>query len=137
MSLANSIPAFLVGKLGLNLQGAMLLTVHGRKSGEPRSVVVNPLNLDGDMYLLSPRGETQWVKNLRVTSTLTLGRGSEVTAYDAEEVTDPEVAFNVMRAYLDRWSWQVKSLMGVSKASPDGELRAIIDRHPVFLLKRT
>lgn len=59
MNLANTITNFLVGKLGLNIQGAMLLTVCGRTSAEPRSLVVNPLSLHGETYLLSPRGETQ------------------------------------------------------------------------------
>lgn len=134
MSLMNDIPAFLVGKLGLNLQGAMVLIVRGRKSGEPRSVVVNPLEFNDSTYLMSPRGETQWVKNLRADNSLSLHRGSNRSGYRAEEVTDPEMKFQVMRAYLSRWNWQVKSLMGLSKESADDALRAIIDKHPVFVL---
>jgi len=127
---------FLVGRMGINMQGAMVLTVRGRKSGEPRSVVVNPLEIDGVTYLLSPRGETQWVKNARVAGTLTLHRGRQYASYQVTEITDPEVKLTVMRAYLDRWSWQVKSLMGVSKASTDADLRAILGNHPVFVLNR-
>lgn len=136
MNLKNDIPTFLVGKLGLNLQGAMVLTVRGRQSGAPRSVVVNPLELDGALYLMSPRGETQWVKNLRADSNLTLHRGSDRTGYLAMEVRDEEIKFRVLRNYLDRWSLQVKGLMGVSKESSDDELRAIIGKHPVFVLTR-
>lgn len=136
MNLKNDIPTFLVGKLGLNLQGARVLTVRGRKSGAPRSVVVNPLELDGALYLMSPRGETQWVKNLRADSNLTLHRGSDRKGYLAMEVRDEEIKFRVLRNYLDRWSLQVKGLMGVSKESSDDELRAIIGKHPVFVLTR-
>lgn len=136
MSWMNDVPTFLVGKLGLNLQGAMVLTVHGRKSGEPRSVVVNPLELSGKMYLVSPRGQTQWVKNLHADNSLALHRGSNRSGYRAHEVTDADEKLDVLRAYLDRWSWQVKNLMGVSKESSDDELRAIIGKHPVFVLQR-
>lgn len=137
MGLMNDVPLFLVGKLGLNIQGAMVLTVHGRKSGRPRSVVVNPLEHSGKTYLMSPRGDTQWVKNVRADNSLSLRRGSKRAGYRATEVTDPAEKFDVLRSYLDRWSWQVKNLMGVSKESPDEELRAIIDKHPVFVLQRT
>lgn len=136
MSVANDVTIFLVGTLGLNIQGTMVLTVHGRKSGEPRSVVVNPLELNSATYLMSPRGDTQWVKNLRANNSLSLHRGSKRAAYRATEVTDPDEKFQVLRAYLDRWSWQVKNLMGVDKNSSDDELRAIIDKHPVFVLQR-
>lgn len=136
MSISNQISSFLVGKLGLNFQGTMVLTTRGRKSGEPRSVVVNPLELAGHIYLMSPRGETDWVKNLRADSSATLHRGSTRTEYMAVAVVDDEVKFRVLRAYLDRWSGQVKGLMGVSKDSSDDELRAIIGKHPVFVLTR-
>lgn len=136
MNAMTNITNFLVGKLGLNMQGAMVLTVNGRKSGEPRSVVVNPLELDGATYLMSPRGETQWVRNLRANSSLTLHRGSNNKSYLAMEVHDEEMKFRVLRNYLNRWSWQVKSLMGVGKDVSDDELRSIITKHPVFVLTR-
>lgn len=136
MGLMNDVPTFLVGKLGLNMKGAMVLTVRGRKSGEPRSLVVNPLEYSGKTYLMSPRGDTQWVKNLRADNSLSLHRGSKRSGYRATEITDPQERFEVLRAYLDRWSGQVKNLMGVSNESSDDELRAIIDKHPVFVLRR-
>ena len=122
----------------MNMQGTMVLTVRGRNTGEPRSVVVNPLELDGATYLMSPRGETQWVKNLRADADarLALHRGSSRNDYLAMETHDEELKFRVLRSDLDHWSWQVKSLMGVSKESPDEDLRAIIAKHPVFVLTR-
>src|SRR3712207_7823515 len=41
------------------------LWVRGRKTGRWRSVPVNVLELDGQRYLVAPRGETDWVRNLR------------------------------------------------------------------------
>lgn len=136
MTLMNAVPTFLVGNLGLNIQGGMVLTTRGRKSGEPRPIVVNPLELNGATYLMSPRGETQWVRNLWVDNSLTLHRGSRRASYRAVEITDSDEKYSVIRAYLDRWSWQVKSLMGVGKGSPDNDVRAIVESHPVFVLQR-
>ena len=41
------------------------LTVPRRKSGEPQSVPVIPVDYDGARYIVSTRGESDWVKNLR------------------------------------------------------------------------
>ena len=51
---------------GVSLLGSRVLTVPGRKTGTPQSVPVNLLTLDGDRYLVAPRGNTQWVRNVRV-----------------------------------------------------------------------
>ena len=45
--------------------GAKTLTVTGRKSRKPSSLPVVLAELDGSRYLVSARGETQWVRNLR------------------------------------------------------------------------
>lgn len=127
----------LVGRVGLNFFGAKVLTVSGRKSGVPRSVLVNPLEIKDVTYLLSPRGETQWVRNTRVAGSVSLQRGRSSSTYQATEITDPTLKLRVMKTYLSRWSWQVQSLMGVSKGSPDRELSAILEKHPMFVLTRT
>ena len=54
-----------VHRLGIGVAGSQTLAVRGRKSGEIRTNPVNPFELDGRTYLLSPRGMTQWVRNLR------------------------------------------------------------------------
>ena len=41
------------------------LTVPRRKSGEPQSVPVIPVDYGGARYIVSTRGESDWVKNLR------------------------------------------------------------------------
>ena len=51
--------------------GSQRLTVRGRKSGEPRSVAVVPVTHDNATYIVCPRGETEWVRNLRAAG----GRG--------------------------------------------------------------
>lgn len=53
----NRVVGFLVARVGLNLQGAEVLDVRGRRSGEVRSVVVNPLEIGGELYFVSARRE--------------------------------------------------------------------------------
>lgn len=56
-----------------------MLSVRGRKTGEWHSTPVNPLTFSGQRYLVAPRGETQWVRNVRVSreARLTLGGSTE------------------------------------------------------------
>src|SRR5262249_31519669 len=73
-------------KMGISVYGSRVLAVRGRKSGEWRTTPVNPLTLDGERYLVAPRGNTQWVRNMRVAGggELRAGRrGEEVTAAEA------------------------------------------------------
>lgn len=131
--ISNELARFLVGTLGLNLQGAEVLVLRGRKTGKSRSLVVNPLEIDGETYLMSARGQSAWVRNLRASGEGTLRRGRKRREFRANELTDGE-KLSAMRAYLHKWGWQVKSFMGVDGKSSDDEIRAILPNHPMFLL---
>lgn len=61
-------------RIGVSLWGSRVLSVRGRKSGEWRSTPVNVLTLDGERYLVSARGNTQWVRNLRAVGRALLQR---------------------------------------------------------------
>ena len=52
-------------RVGISLAGSRVLEVRGRKSGQWRRTPVNPLDFEGARYLVAPRGNTQWVRNLR------------------------------------------------------------------------
>ncbi|MBP2366280.1 nitroreductase family deazaflavin-dependent oxidoreductase [Pseudonocardia parietis] len=122
-------------RLGLPLAGSAVLGVRGRRSGTVRTTPVNPLRLDGARYLVAARGETQWVRNLRVAgeAELTVGRRTERVA--AAELTAPADAVPVLRDYLRRWGWEVGAFFdGVGAGSSDEELAAAASRHPVFVL---
>ncbi len=119
-------------RLGLSMKGAQVLSVRGRKTGEWRSTPVNPLSLDGQRYLVAPRGETQWVRNIRVSRTarITLGRNTETV--HVEEVADREKP-PILRAYLEKWAWEVSQFFaGVGADSSEADLARIAPRHPVF-----
>jgi len=53
----------------LRTGGVATLTVAGRNSGRPRTVPVIPVELNGIRYLVSPFGESDWVRNLRKAGT--------------------------------------------------------------------
>ena len=120
-------------RLGLSVQGSQTLAVRGRKSGEMRTNPVNPFELDGRTYLLAPRGTTQWVRNIRVANEGELRRGRKVRHFSAEEVPDSE-KLPLLRLYLDKWAWEVKSLMGIDADASDDTLREVAPRHPAFEL---
>ncbi len=67
------------------------LRVCGRKTGHWRNVPVNVLDLNGEHYLVAPRGETDWVRNLRAAGSgqLRYGRRSTET-FRSVEVPDKE-----------------------------------------------
>jgi len=60
----NSTVAMLT-RAGISVMGSRVLAVRGRKSGEWRTTPVNLLTVDGTRYLVAPRGQAQWVRNLR------------------------------------------------------------------------
>src|SRR5438270_14028813 len=93
-------------RMGISVWGSRQLRVRGRKSGEWRTTPVNLLTYEGNRYLVAPRGETQWVRNLRVAGTgeLRLGRGTE--GFRGRELTEEEKV-PVLRAYLRRWKAEV------------------------------
>jgi deazaflavin-dependent oxidoreductase (nitroreductase family) len=126
----------LATRLGLSVWGSRVLQVRGRTSGEIREVPVNMLTLDGTDYLVAPRGETQWVRNLRVAHEGGLRLGKRTEPFTATEVADAEKD-PILRAYLKRWKAEVGVFFdGVSADSPDTELERIAPRHPVFRIER-
>lgn len=119
-------------RAGLPITGSRVLEVTGRTSGRPRRTPVNLLNVDGGRYLVAPRGQTQWVRNLRAAGRGRLLVGRRVQEFAADELTDDEKV-PVLRAYLRRWTWEVGTFFaGVGPESPDEDLRRIAPDHPVF-----
>jgi deazaflavin-dependent oxidoreductase (nitroreductase family) len=119
-------------RLGISVWGSRVLAVRGRTSGEWRTTPVNLLDVDGKRYLVSPRGEGQWVKNLRASGTGELRVGKRVEEFSARELANAEKT-PILRAYLKRWKMEVGVFFdGVDAKSTDEQLAAIAPLHPVF-----
>ena len=123
-----------LSRVGLSLAGSRVLEVKGRKSGEWRRTPVNPLEFEGGRYLVAPRGNTQWVRNMRVGGGGRLvGRRTE--EFRATELPDEEKPA-LLRAYLRKWKWEVGAFFdGVGPDAPEDELRRISPDHPVFRIE--
>ncbi|MDX6260570.1 MAG: hypothetical protein QOH84_2258 [Kribbellaceae bacterium] len=119
--------------LGISLMGSRVLSVQGRKSGEWRSNPVNLLVVDGQRYLVAPRGHVQWVRNLRASGNGTLRVGRRIESFRAEELADADKP-DIIRTYLVKWAWEVGAFFGkdVRKDSPLETLLHVAPGVPVF-----
>jgi deazaflavin-dependent oxidoreductase (nitroreductase family) len=117
---------------GLSVAGSRELLVVGRASGEVRTTVVNLLDVDGVRYLVAPRGTTQWVRNLRAARSGQLRDGRRIESFTAHELSDGAKG-PVLRAYVERWGWEVGQFFeGIGKHPTDDDLAAIASGFPVF-----
>ncbi|MBB2899313.1 deazaflavin-dependent oxidoreductase (nitroreductase family) [Kineococcus radiotolerans] len=124
-------------RLGLPLAGSRVLAVRGRSSGQWRTTPVNPLTIDGVRYLVAPRGDTQWVRNLRAAGAGELRWGRRSQAFTAVEVPGADKP-PLLREYLRRWAWEVGMFFdGVDADASDAQLLAAGPKHPVFRITTT
>ena len=122
-------------RLGISVWGSRVLAVRGRRSGACRTVPVNLLVVDGQRYLVAPRGVTQWVRNLRAAGGGELRVGRRVQVFTVDELED-DAKPAVLRAYLRRWAFEVGVFFdGVDSSSPDEALRAVAPGYPVFRIR--
>jgi deazaflavin-dependent oxidoreductase (nitroreductase family) len=101
-----------------------ILTVRGRRSGKTFRTPINVLDLDGAQYLCSPRGETNWSRNLRSNGECALTIKGQERRFRATEVPPAERP-RIIDAYLARWGNQTR---GQFQALPDPT------DHPTFRL---
>ncbi|KZS60846.1 nitroreductase/quinone reductase family protein [Mycobacterium ostraviense] len=123
-----------LAELGISISGTRVLRVRGRKTGKLRPVVVNLLTVDGVDYVVSPRGDTQWARNVRAAGVVDVGprwRSENATVSELADDAKPKV----LSRYLAKWYWQVKGYVGgLTPQSGYDELRAAASSIPVFAL---
>ena len=71
----------------LGLSGVETLAVTGRKTGAEQTIPVIPVEHKGARYLVCPRGEAEWVRNLRAAN----GEGELRSKGGTERFTATEV----------------------------------------------
>ena len=128
-------------RVGLPLGPNALLTVRGRKTGQPRSTPVAVVDLDDRRWIIGTFGEVNWVRNLRAAGQATITSNRRSQPVTAVELSTPEAAAfyrdslapYVRRIPLGLGGFMLGKLLGASDLLTDPEGAA--HRHPVFELR--
>jgi deazaflavin-dependent oxidoreductase (nitroreductase family) len=115
----------LFARLGI----APTLTVRGRTSGRNFTVPVLPLDFQGRRYLVAPRGNTQWARNL-----LARGEGELKTGAGRKRVRATEIPPGQRKPIVDAYVRQYGRKYGGFVAKEFAAMPNPED-HPVFLLE--
>jgi deazaflavin-dependent oxidoreductase (nitroreductase family) len=109
------------------MSGSETLTVTKRGSKESQKIPVITVDVDGTKYLVSTRGESQWVKNVRANPTVTISNKSGTATYAVTEVP-AQSRQPILSAYQKKNGRMV-----------EGYFRNLPDEtdHPVFALTKT
>jgi deazaflavin-dependent oxidoreductase (nitroreductase family) len=105
--------------------GSVTVVVPGRRTGEPQKIPVIPVDLDGSRYLVSTRGESEWVRNLRAAGGGELRSKRSVENFRATEVPAAERS-PILAAYRKLAGRTVETYF--SKLPDPGD-------HPVFRIE--
>lgn len=110
--------------MATGISGSERPTLTARSSGRPQEIPVITVDVDGIRYLVSTRGESEWVRNVRANPTVTLATKVGTARFTATEVPvlqrDP-----VLTAYRAKAG---KTVDGYFAKLPDPA------DHPVFSL---
>ncbi len=126
----NRIVSWLASR-GLMPSDTITLEVKGRRSGMIRSNVVTWVERDEKRYLVSPRGETEWVRNVRAAGGEAVIRRRERQKVRLEEVPTGQRA-PIIKTYLKKTAKATQQHFGVDPKAEIGEFEGIAGRHPVF-----
>ena len=120
--------------VGLGGYPTYLLTVRGRKSGQPRTVPIVIIERNRKRYLASPFGIVDWVRNLRAAGEATLTRGRRSETVNARELPPKEAAL-VLREDIKDGNPFARYFQVTAESSLEDFERATV-LHPVFVLQR-
>jgi deazaflavin-dependent oxidoreductase (nitroreductase family) len=120
-------------KLGFGMSHNFLLEVRGRKSGRVYSTPVNVVEFKDKKYLVAPRGDTQWVRNVIISREATLVKGTKREKVRLRPIVD-EAKAEILKAYLDRYKLTVQRYFPVPAGSPTEAFEPLVSRYPVFAI---
>ena len=108
---------------------APALTVQGRTSGRRYTMPVLPLDYEGKRYLVAPRGNTHWARNLRAVGKCELRAGGRRVRFAATEIP-VEQRGPLVAAYVQKYGRKYGGFVAKEFAAlPDPA------DHPVFLIE--
>jgi deazaflavin-dependent oxidoreductase (nitroreductase family) len=126
-------------RAGVKLNGfgrpMYLLTVRGRKSGQPRTTPVVVIEQDGERYLVSPFGLVDWVRNLRAAGEALLTRGRREEEVQATELPGDQAAHALKKLLAGNLPAFLTDPLGVTAKSSLEEIQQAAKEHPVFVLR--
>ncbi len=127
-------------RTGLPLSGfgypMYLLTVRGRKSGQPHTTPVVIVEQEGKRYLLSPFGVVDWVRNLRASGVATFTRGRRHEEIRARELSGDEAGLILEGLMTSGKNPPILGYFGVTAQSSAEDFGRAAIEHPVFVLER-
>lgn len=118
----------------LGIGNLVLLTTKGAKTGRPRRVTLSPIDDDHGEYLVSPYGESGWVRNARAFPTCRLRRGRDRRTVRLVEVTGDKP--ELVKAYYERERFARRYMDVPGKAEVE-DFASVPDRFPIFRLEDT
>src|SRR5215470_18794598 len=127
-----------LARAGIPMGPNALLTVRGRKTGEPRTTPVAVVTIGGRRWVQSPFGDVNWVRNLRAVGEGTLSHGKRQEPIQAVELKGDEAATfydEVLAPYIRGQALRrlMAGVLGLADVLEDPAGAAT--RHPVFELK--
>ncbi|WP_319437245.1 nitroreductase/quinone reductase family protein [Mycobacterium sp. RTGN5] len=111
--------------MATGVSGSQTLTVTARTTGQEQKIPVITVDVNGIRYLVSTRGESQWVKNVRANPVVILETKVGAARFTAAEVPAPDRP-PVLQAYRIKAG---KTVDGYFAKLPDPA------DHPVFRLE--
>jgi hypothetical protein len=106
--------------MATGMSDSKTLTVTRRGSKQPQRIPVIPVEVGGSTYVVSTRGESAWVKNLRADPNVTMGS----TEYVAREIPEQDRQ-PILTAYRQKAGRLVEGYFRKLPREAD---------HPVFVL---
>jgi deazaflavin-dependent oxidoreductase (nitroreductase family) len=95
-------------RAGLPVGPNALITIRGRKSGQPRTAGIAVIEVGGRRWIWAPWGDVNWVRNLRAAGRATLTRRGQ-----EEQVTATELDYQErLRFFRDVLGPFAKSIPG-------------------------
>jgi deazaflavin-dependent oxidoreductase (nitroreductase family) len=110
-----------------------LLTVRGRKSGQPRTVPLAIIVRHGKRYVGSPYGIVDWVRNLRAAGEAILTRRRRSETVNARELPQEEAALLLQED--TKGGNPFARNYGVTADSSLEEFERAVVNHPLFVLE--
>ncbi len=137
LPLANTMVKTLM-RAGVKLSGPgkcpmYLMTVLGRKSGQPRTTPIAVVEQNGKRYLLTPYGAVDWVRNLRAAGEAIFTRGRRAEKMRAIELPGDEAGL-VLKSFIETGNPIIR-LFGINKETAPEDIERMMASHPVFILQ--